>query len=125
VGWKLSSPIRDEVSDAPDLEDVVARPVGVAEVADTCTGAARLDGGFVCWVPHDHDVPNLVGSEVGVPEDQVAWSLLPGRIRMPFPAASQLRCAEASRGIRMPICAYAAWVKLEQSQTFGPVAPMR
>src|SRR5215212_11994108 len=70
VGWKLSSPIRDEVSDAPDLEDVVARPVGVAEVADTCTGAACLDGGFVCWVPHDHDVPDLVGSEVGVPEDQ-------------------------------------------------------
>ena len=47
-----------ETRDVPD----VARPVGVAEVADTCTGAAGLDGGFVCWVPHDHDVPDVVGS---------------------------------------------------------------
>jgi hypothetical protein len=40
-------------------------------MADAGSGAARFDGGFACWVPHDHDVPDLVRSEVGVPEDQV------------------------------------------------------
>ena len=44
---------------------------------------------------------------------------------MPFPAASQLRCAEASRGMRMPICAKAAWVKRltkRYNQDFAPLA---
>src|SRR5512133_2426191 len=47
-------------------------------MADTGAGAAGFDGGFSRCVPHDHDVPDVVGSQVGVPEDQVAWSLLAG-----------------------------------------------
>src|SRR5829696_6196612 len=56
----------------------MAWAVGVAEVSDAGTGAACFDGGFVGWVPDDHDVPNPVGSTVGVPEDQVAWFFLSG-----------------------------------------------
>jgi hypothetical protein len=67
-----------EVAEAPNLKDVVTVPVGVAEMADTGTGAASFDGGFASWVPHDHDVPDLVGSQVGIPKDQISWSLLAG-----------------------------------------------
>jgi hypothetical protein len=66
VEWRLSSRITGEVSDAPDLKDVMARAGGVAEVADAGTGAAGFDGGLVCWVPDDHDVSDLVGPKVGV-----------------------------------------------------------
>jgi hypothetical protein len=34
--------------------------------------------------------PDLVGSEVGVTEDQVAWM---GWLRVPLPTPSELRCA--------------------------------
>src|SRR5205823_961644 len=73
-----SSQCLAEVSDAPNFEDVVVGAVGVAEVADAGAGAAGFDGGFTGWVPHDHHVPDVVGSEIGVPEDQVACSLLAG-----------------------------------------------
>jgi hypothetical protein len=56
----------------------VSWAVGVAEVSDALTGAACFDGGFPGWIPDDQDVPDLVGSEVGVPEDQVAWFPLAG-----------------------------------------------
>ena len=75
--------------------------------------------------PASPDVPNLDGSKVESQKIRSPGCSCPGEILMPFPAASQLRCAKASRGIPMPICANAAWVKLEQSQTFGPAALMR
>ena len=62
----------------PDFEDVVVGAVGVAEMADSGAGAAGFDGGLSGWIPHDHHVPDLAGSKVGVPEDQVAWSFLAG-----------------------------------------------
>src|SRR3954447_12427499 len=67
-----------EVGDAPDFEDVVAGAGGVGEVADAVGGAAGLDGGFGGGVPDQHDVADLVGPEVGVPEDQVAGPFLAG-----------------------------------------------
>src|SRR3954469_15022888 len=51
---------------------------GVGEVADAIGGAAGLDGGFGGGVPDQHDVADLVGPEVGVPEDQVAGPFLAG-----------------------------------------------
>jgi hypothetical protein len=128
VRWRwnrILSRVTVEVAEAPDFEDVVAWPVGVAEMADTGTSAAGFDGGFGCWVPHDHDVPDLVGSQVGVPKDQISWSLLARRDSDAVPGGQPAALCGGKTGIRMPICAKAAWVKLEQSQTLGPVAPMR
>jgi hypothetical protein len=56
-----------------NFEDVVVWAVGGAEVSDAVADASCFYGGFVSWVPDDHDVCDLLGSEIRVPEDQVAW----------------------------------------------------
>src|SRR3954451_7192192 len=71
-GWTVSVLLAGEVGESPDFEDVVAGAGGVGEVADAVAGAAGFDGGLGGGGPDDHDVADLVGAEVGVPEDQVA-----------------------------------------------------
>src|SRR3954453_16148760 len=68
----------DNVADSPDLENLVVRTICIAEVSDAGSGVVGFNGGLAGGVPDDHDVPDLVGTEVGVPEDQVAWSFLAG-----------------------------------------------
>ena len=66
----------DDIADSPDLEDVVIRTICIVEVADAGMSVVGFNGGLAGGVPDDHDMADLVGSEVGVPEDQVAWSFL-------------------------------------------------
>ena len=62
---------------ASDLEDVVAGPLRVVVVADPI--AAGLNREFRGGVEDDHDVPDLVGSEVNVDEERVAGLFLARR----------------------------------------------
>ena len=70
-------------------------------------------------------MPDLVGSEVGVPEDQVAWFLLAGLDAGAVTGGKPGALRRGGAGILTPIWAWPAWVKLEQSQVVGPAAPIR
>src|SRR5829696_5874896 len=76
---------------------MVSRAFPEAEVADASAGVVRFDGGLPDWVPDDHNVSDLVWSEVGVPENQVSWAFLARRDAHPVPhgqpAALSGRCA--------------------------------
>jgi hypothetical protein len=114
-----------EVAYAPNFKDVVAWAVGVAEVSDVGTSVACFDRGFGGWVPDDHDVPDPVGSPVGVPEDQVAWLLLAGldagAVAGRQPVA--LRCGGA--GYLDANLGVGGLGETEQSHVCGPAAPIR
>jgi hypothetical protein len=58
------APLVLDVADTPDFEDVVSGAAPIADVADAGPIVVRLNGALPGWVPHDHDVSDLVGPEV-------------------------------------------------------------
>jgi hypothetical protein len=68
-------------------------------------------------------VADLVGPEVAVDEEQVSGLLFPWGDAQAIAGGQPVALGSRGAGVLMPMRAYAAWVKLEQSQALGPVAP--